>query len=356
MLLSRLLLAARDRGLCSLALAHIHHGLRPEADEEEEHVRTLASRWGLELHVARLDVPGAAARTTLSPEQIARRLRYRALAHLAVRAHAPTLAVGHHQDDQAETVLLRILRGTGPRGLGAMAPAERAAPDIDPTGEITIIRPHLSFRREELRQTAVLAGLRWMEDASNALKAPLRNRIRHTLLPLLAREYNPRIVESLCELAHWQRAADDLVEAQCRQVDPRVRMDPLDVDDSGTGVPPQKSPRGETGASIGSADNPAAADPRSGGQGSVGFDASALSRLPVAVASRLLWTAYQQLSGSEGVLSSRHMRGMLSLIGAPPAPRDGSPKEGAQVHLPGGIRAVLKDGVLRLEFHAPRPE
>ena len=118
--LARLLLESRDRGICRVLLAHINHGLRAEADAEEAFVRNLARDWELALHVRAVD-PAPLIAAGRSLEEAARLLRLAALREIAAQEGA-LITLGHHMDDQAETVLLRILRGTGPRGLGAMAP------------------------------------------------------------------------------------------------------------------------------------------------------------------------------------------------------------------------------------------
>ncbi len=297
MVLARMLRAAQDRGLCALTLGHVNHRLRAEAHRDEALVRATAAEWNLGLQVENVDVAGHARAEGRSLEQAARRLRLEALARMARAADCRLIALGHHQDDQAETVLLRLLRGTGPGGLGAMGgrdpmPIGIGAGRCD-SGDLQIIRPLLAFRRAELREVASRAGLAWVEDSSNSDQAFLRNRVRHDLIPRLAAEYNPRLVEGLADLAGWQRAADAIVGAL---------------------------------AATALRDARAASEP-----GTVRLDVGRLMAEPAAVRTRVLWMAYQELAGSESALSSEHMRQLLRLV---------TQARGAQVHLPGAVQAM----------------
>ncbi len=303
--LARMLLAAQERGLCTLTLGHVHHGLRPEADGEEAFVRSTAAALGVKLWVERVDARASAGATGQSLEQAARALRRQALARMASAAECRCVALGHHMDDQAETVLLRILRGTGPRGLGAMGGCE---PLPLAEGRVWLIRPQLGFRREELRAIAIRAHLAWVEDASNRDLGLLRNRVRHELLPQLAAAYNPRIVEGLADLAHWQRAADVVIRALAEDVARRARA----------------------------------------GRPAIELDVALLAQEPEAVVTRVLWQAYQELAGSDAALSSEHTRQLLRLLQVQAAEGPG------RVHLPGGVYGWVADGRLRLERGAAR--
>jgi tRNA(Ile)-lysidine synthase len=180
-----------------VGLAHLNHQLRPEADRDEAFCRTLARDAGVPCDVARVDVGGAAAAARVSVEVAGRDARYAFFEEVRVSRGAHTVAVAHTRDDQAETVLLRLLRGAGTHGLrGALA--SRGG----------IVRPLLSCGRDELRGYLAARGLAWLEDTTNADTALLRNRIRHDLLPRLVRNYQPgaaRLLARTAELAH----ADD---------------------------------------------------------------------------------------------------------------------------------------------------
>jgi tRNA(Ile)-lysidine synthase len=161
-------------GFSLVGLAHVNHQLRPEAGRDEQFCRELAMRLDLPIKVESVDVRSYAASQRLSIEDAARRLRYECLHRSAVEMHADRLAVGHTRDDQAETFLLKLIRGAGMTGLAGIYPQR---------GEV--IRPLLEVSREELRDYLRTIGQTWVEDDTNVdLKNP-RNRIRHRVLPEL---------------------------------------------------------------------------------------------------------------------------------------------------------------------------
>ena len=171
--LTLLLRELSEHGLFSVVgLAHVNHLLRPEAARDEEFCRDLATRLDLPVSVETVDVRSYAASQRLSIEDAARRLRYESLRHCAVDLHADRIAVGHTRDDQAETFLLKLIRGAGMTGLGGVYPQR---------GEV--IRPLLEVSREELRDYLRAAGQVWVEDDTNADLTNPRNRIRHRVLP-----------------------------------------------------------------------------------------------------------------------------------------------------------------------------
>ncbi|NNE16933.1 MAG: tRNA lysidine(34) synthetase TilS [Myxococcales bacterium] len=190
----------------TLCVASIDHGLRPESAAEVEQVSALASDLGLSFYRARIEV------TTQGPsiQGRARELRYAALQELA-RAHGATcIAVGHSQDDQAETVLARILRGTGIRGLEA----------IEPRRADGVIRPLLDCRRSELRAYVLERGLSFIDDPSNHQRDFERVRIRHEVLPvLLAEDFS--LVEHLSAIGEEAAEINAYLDAQLPEVPPR---------------------------------------------------------------------------------------------------------------------------------------
>ena len=204
-----LLRELQDGGHVSLAgVAHFNHQLRgPEADADEAFCRSLADELSLPIECGTADVRFAARQQRRSIEDAARTLRYRFLEQAADRLGADRIAIGHSRDDQAETFLLRLLRGSGPRGLAGILP--RAG---------RVIRPLLDLPRAELRAYAASRGLQFRDDATNDdLEIP-RNRVRHELLPYLEREFSPGISGILAreaaiardDEAHLQAAAIDL--------------------------------------------------------------------------------------------------------------------------------------------------
>jgi tRNA(Ile)-lysidine synthase len=151
----------------------------------------------------RRDVAILAATWRCSIEVAARRARYRFLERARVRFRARHIAVAHTLDDQAETVLMRLLRGTGTRGLRGVLPVRGA-----------VVRPLLGCTRDELRAFLAEHGERWVEDATNADLAQPRNRVRHELLPLLAQRYRPSVARVLARTADVAAREDELLEEQ----------------------------------------------------------------------------------------------------------------------------------------------
>ena len=247
--LLRLLLELRLELGIVLSVVHFDHGLRgAESDSDQEFVAGLAREHGLEFHAASGDVAQLASEEHSGLEAAARELRYGFFRSLlgsdevdeiepafpqglkpessgqldgtaeAVPLPSPTpphildkIATGHTLDDQAETVLMRLIRGTGLRGLGGIYPrilVERE--DEDSHGEI--VRPLLGIRRRELKQYLVDLKQPWREDSTNADSKFTRNRVRRLVLPLLEREFNPAVVESFSELAEIARDEEDYWE------------------------------------------------------------------------------------------------------------------------------------------------
>lgn len=167
-----------------LATAHLDHGLRPEAAQTEaDLVRRLTRRFGLAGHTGKLEkIPDRG-----SMEEQLRNLRYAFFERTAAQHDYTKIALGHHADDNAEAVLMHMLRGSGLRGLAG----------IPPVRGNRIIRPLIAVRRCEILAYAERKGLAYMQDASNLDPRFERNRIRHELIPLLERQYNPNLVRTL---------------------------------------------------------------------------------------------------------------------------------------------------------------
>jgi tRNA(Ile)-lysidine synthase len=172
-----------------LVAAHLDHGLRPDSAEDASTCEALCRDLGVSLRLGRADVRARAARDGSGLEDAARRERYAFLRDVRGQEEAVAIAVAHTQDDQAETVLLRLVRGAGATGLGAMRPR---------TGDI--LRPLLRVSRAEVLDHLNSRGLSWREDSTNLDVAFLRNRVRHELLPFLGR-FNPKIASTLARSA-----------------------------------------------------------------------------------------------------------------------------------------------------------
>lgn len=201
---------ARQWGL-QLTVLHFDHQLRPESGQEAEFVRHLAVSRGLPCQLGREDVAERVRQKGQNLEEAARQARYSFFATICSELGIGSVATGHTADDQAETVLLHLLRGSGPAGLAGIRPTSllsigRSGP-MEPA--IRLIRPLLWVRRAEMRQFLQEIGQEWIEDPSNAVPNRSRNRIRHELLPWLSREFNPVLVERLCATAEIMRGEED---------------------------------------------------------------------------------------------------------------------------------------------------
>lgn len=191
-----------------ISVAHLDHAMRPGSVADARWVAGLCTAWGLQVIEERVE---NAPRT----EEEARSARYAFLRRAAVQSAATHIVTAHHADDQAETVLFRVLRGTGPTGLAGIGALSSSG----------LVRPLLPFWRRELSQYARAAGLRWREDPSNRSLDPARNRIRHEILPLIESTVAPGARRSLVRLAAtaaenegaWEAIAAPLASAVSRR-------------------------------------------------------------------------------------------------------------------------------------------
>ena len=193
------LTSLRRTSRLTLHVAHLDHSLRAQSRDDAAFVRQLAERWRIPVTIERRDVEAICARESWSPEDGARRVRYRFLLETARRYSADYIALAHTADDQAETVLMRLVRGTGLTGLGAIPIRRRLE-------HAWIVRPLLEAWRRDILVYLEQKELAYREDATNADPRFVRNRIRHQLLPLLERDYNPNIKSALTQLAEQSRS------------------------------------------------------------------------------------------------------------------------------------------------------
>lgn len=226
------LLLLRDlaaTGDCVLAGAvHLNHGLRIEAARDEAFCRDLCARLEVPLAVEQADVATLAAGWHLSIEAAGRRARYACFERAVTHFAAAAVATAHTADDQAETVLLRLLRGSGTRGLRGILPRRGR-----------IVRPLLDCRRDALRHVLQARGQSWVEDATNTDVAVPRNRVRHELLPLLAARFQPAIVRVLARTAevaagddaHLERLAAAAARGAMRATARGLQLSRPDVND-----------------------------------------------------------------------------------------------------------------------------
>lgn len=197
-------------------VGHVNHGLRgAESDADEAFVRALAEQLGVGCTVARLPTADCSASGTDQPrnlEAAARRLRYTWLAELARQTGATWVATGHTADDQAETVLFHLLRGTGLRGLRGIAPRRELAPGVE------LVRPLLAQRRADLCAWLNELGQPFRIDSSNLDLRFTRNRLRHEVLPLLTRIGHAHAVQHLARLAAQARRVQRELARQARRL------------------------------------------------------------------------------------------------------------------------------------------
>jgi tRNA(Ile)-lysidine synthase len=309
--LLRLLRDLRDRLGIVLFVVHFNHRLRgADSEADERFVADLAAEQGLDFRVARADVAAEARAHKWNVEDAGRRLRYRYFRELVTSGEATRIAVAHTLDDQAETVLARLLRGTGLTGLAGIYPVAGA-----------VVRPLLEVRREHLREYLRQCGQTWREDASNSDAGRLRARLRHTLLPKLEHDFAAGVAQRLAQFA--ELAHDDevfwnaLVETRLREI-ARRSSGTLAVNIRDLLLP-----------------MPAAASARGVDQAGQPCDgALALEIAPSwqrALSQRLLRRIFRELAGESGQIGLRHVQQVMRLA------LEGC--SGRQIELPGGVTA-----------------
>ena len=228
--LLRLLLELRTELGVVLSVVHFNHKLRGlEADADEQFVADLGSQNKLEFHRESGDVAAYSAAKRLSIETAAREMRYEFFRRLLLEGQANRVATAHTLDDQAETVLLRVVRGAGTRGLAGIYPQLSVSSSqfsVDRPSSVagrqqvcgSIIRPLLGVRRKELEAYLIAEGQSWREDSSNRDLRHARNRVRHGILPRLERNLNPAVREILAETAEIARAEEEYWSAEVGRI------------------------------------------------------------------------------------------------------------------------------------------
>jgi tRNA(Ile)-lysidine synthase len=315
--LLRILVELREELGIVLSVAHFNHRIRgAEADTDEQFVKDLAQQFDLVFHLASGDAPAYARQHGMSLETAARELRHNWFAQLVHEGKADKIATAHTQDDQAETVLMRVLRGAGTRGLASISPQQQ---------QKALVRPLLAITRREIEQYLNHLSQAWREDSTNRDLHHARNRIRHDLLPLLERDYNPAIRETLSDLAELARGEEEYWAKELAALTARlVRF----------GKP---SRSGRSNRQKGSA----AAD-----SATLALDLGTFRALPLAVQRRLLRAMGDHLSIT---LEFRHIQELLALAK--------QTKPGKEANLPGGLVARCSLRELQITCGAtPAPE
>ena len=297
--LLRLLEATRSELGITLLVVHFNHGLRgQESEADAQFVGGLASAHGLDFIWEHEGVLSAARKHKWNLEDAARRLRYAFFKRLVEQGRASRVAVAHTEDDQAETVLAHLLRGTGLTGLAGIYPSVGS-----------VIRPLLSERREDLREYLRTLGQSWREDSTNLDTRRLRARMRSRLLPLLERDFSPHVTQHLAQLAELAREEEAFWGAL---VEERFRMLATKRDETlNIALPDLLAPMDIARA-------PGERNHRLGPSNSLR-----------ALTERLIRRLYQEVSGGRQGLTAGHVRQLVHLAS--------ESSSGHQVELPGGV-------------------
>ena len=297
--LTLLLKDLEDRGSFRVAgIAHVNHGLRASAGDDEEFCRAFADRMGAPFFVERADVRAVARRRRRSLEDTGRFVRYDFFRRLLTEDVADVVATGHTRDDQAETFLLRLIRGAGSRGLSGIHPA---------AGQV--VRPLFDVRRRELRDHLAGRDQGFCEDETNRDVAIARNRVRHELIPYIERAFSPGIVEVLAREADAAREDERHLQQEAIESAGLIVLRNSSTRDAVPLSPDRIAPGPESGWF----------EPVSSSLGAdivaVEIDAARLAALPRAVASRVARLALSILADGRFV-AYEHVRTLLALASA----------------------------------------
>jgi tRNA(Ile)-lysidine synthase len=304
-----LLLELRDTLGIVLSVVHFNHKLRGKvSDADEQFVAKLALKHGLEFHSGSVEVAQKAKKERANLEDAARRARYDYFRSLANSGARTRIAVAHTADDQAETVLAHILRGTGLAGLGGIHPV------VGP-----VFRPLLNIRRAELRAYLRRKKQNWREDATNRDTKRLRARIRKKLLPVLEKQFQPAIVEHLSTLANLAREDETELQTQAE-----LRVGALAQRKEGFLRIPA---RDIAGPWLAQRDNP-----------EKNTEQERITINSTGVRKRMVRHIVEQMKSRQGQLSARHVDAVLELAG--------SGKNGSSLTLPGGVEVLRERDAL----------
>jgi len=220
MVLLHLLNAFREAFNFSLIVAHVNHGLRPEESEKEaELVQKESEQLGLPFEYGQFNVKEFQRLGGISPQDAARRIRFHFFYDLLQKHHAQKIVLGHNADDQVETVLLRLMRGSGLQGLKGMLPVQ----------EGKVIRPLLEVWRGEIESFAIEKKIPFLLDSSNLKKDYLRNRIRLALIPLMEEEYQPNFKEIVLKTSSILREENDYLERGAEEAYQKIVQEEKDT-------------------------------------------------------------------------------------------------------------------------------
>ncbi|MDG4791298.1 tRNA lysidine(34) synthetase TilS [Micromonospora sp. WMMD1102] len=293
-------------------LVTVDHGLQAGSDRRAADVARWAGGQGFgPVEVATVQVGGRSG----GPEAAARQARYQALVEAARRHDASTVLLGHTRDDQAETVLLALARGSGPRGLAGM-------PAVREYAGVALARPLLEITRAQTRKACALLGLTPWEDPHNVDDRYARARVRADVLPVLVRALGPGVLDNLARTARLAAEDGAALDDLARTGYAEARIGPADGSRIGSAGESQVGSAGES-------------------RGTVRLAVPVLAGMPPAVRTRVLHLWCRELGAAPAALSYRHIAALNALVTAWRG-------QGA-VHLPGGIRATRRGGVLLAE-------
>ncbi|MHB1021762.1 MAG: tRNA lysidine(34) synthetase TilS [Acidobacteriaceae bacterium] len=298
-----------------LSVVHVHHGIRGTgADADEAFVLALAEKLDLPLHLHHADVPARAAAERETLEEAARHVRYGYFRQLIQRGELDTIATAHTLDDQAETVLMKLLRGAWTEGLSGIHPVVRIPAEAGGRAG-KIVRPLLAVRRAEIEAYLKAQAQGWCEDATNLDVTYTRNRVRHELLPLL-RGYNPNLDALLAHMAELARDEEAHWQMELARLLPQVLLPGKPVRGGGRAVSTHPE------------------------QASVAIELERLRAMGPALRRRVLRAAAERLGCQ---LSFEHTARLLALCGLPGDVMPGEPaiqpRAGSRLDLPDGLRA-----------------
>ncbi len=291
--LAHVLVRMREDLRLTIHVAHFNHLLRPDAANDAAWVAAMSRALGCPFHEGAGETRPYAQRWHLSLEDAARRLRFEFLASVAGKVGAQAVATGHTRDDQAETVVMRLIRGSGLRGLAGIPPVRMQ-------GAVRVIRPLIEISRAEIAEYLAQRGVSWRDDPTNQDLTILRNRIRMVTLPALE-GYNPNVRPTLARLA-------DLLREEAEALD-------------------------ELAA-------PRIAEVVAGGPGAARIALEPFARLPVALQRRALREAVHRVLGTLGPVAFVHIEGARRMAV--------NGQTGAVLEWPGGIRVTRLSGVLEV--------
>ncbi|MFQ5591956.1 MAG: tRNA lysidine(34) synthetase TilS [Phycisphaerae bacterium] len=287
-------------------VAHLNHRLREdEAEKDAAFVQAAVDSLGISCTIEATDIARLAKAEPAGLEEVGRRERYALFERVCLNVGARTVAVGHHADDHAETILQRIVRGTGVRGLAGIP---RSRP-LTPGSDVRLIRPLLRFTRNEILAFVADNGIAYREDRTNTLPEPTRNRIRNVILPQLESEMNPQVREALVRLGEQAQWVEQYLRETVERTFETLMISRTDQQ--------------------------------------LVLNADALMRKSRIVQSEIMRLAYRSFGLGEQALGFSHLVSALDLIA--------DSASGRQVQLPGGMTIAKRYGQLTFSLPSEQP-